>query len=130
MTALVPWLPAPFESLGGAFVVIVLLLISTYLAWDAFWLIATVAIAIPLRRSQRARSLVGRLFGTPTTNEEQYTCQCGAPMANTTAHSTDEYTIRTWHCTDEACLRVGQEYRFANEAHNYGTGPLDGQVKP
>ena len=51
-------------------------------------------------------------------------------MENTIAHSHVKYRVETWECTDEDCLRAGQTYRFEDEAHNYGTGPLTGQVDP
>jgi lysozyme family protein len=133
MSALVSWLTTTFGPLGGALAGIVLLIIGAYIAWYAFWGIVTLAVAVVLRRDSwrhTAGDLLARLFGTTTTDEQRYTCQCGAPMKNTIARSQTEYRVETWECTDEDCLRAGQAYRFEDEAHNYGTGPLAGQVNP
>jgi hypothetical protein len=75
-------------------------------------------------------SLLGRLFGPSTTNEQTYTCECGAPMENTVVHSTTEFRIETWHCTDDECILTGRAYLCEEDGESYGEGVLAGQVDP
>ena len=131
MSALIPWLTTTFGPLGGALVFIVLLIIGTYIAWYAFWSIVTIAVAVILRRESwrhTAGDLLARVVGTTTTDEQRYTCQCGASMSNTIAHSRTNYRVETWECTDKNCYRVGRAVIFEEEGESYGEGVLAGQV--
>lgn len=75
--------------------------------------------------------LLNRLVGTSTTNEQRYECSCGVPMANTHAHSTDQYRVETWECThpDDDCLQVGKASIVDDPSESYGDGPLTGHVE-
>lgn len=79
-------------------------------------------------------SLLGRLFGPSTLDEQLYECSCGAPMENTSVHTRGQgettYRVETWACTkpDEECLRIAQAYIFTDSTESYGDGSLAGQV--
>jgi hypothetical protein len=126
MTALV--------EIVGLLVVAIILIVAGRTLWNGVWLILALVVGSAIGRDGPFGKLIIRLlnnrFGTPTTDERRYECDCGALMTNTGAYSRTQYRVEHWECTDTECDLTGRAFVFDNKANNYGEGVLDGQVKP
>jgi hypothetical protein len=131
MSVAIPWFVELGVLLGAT---IILVIVVGRRLWYACWLLLTLVVGIGIRRDgpfgRLITRLLNKLFGTPTTDEQRYGCDCGAPMTNSGAYSRTQYRVEHWECTDDDCRKSGQAYIFDNEMHNYGEGVLDGQVNP
>lgn len=131
MTALIS---GGIETIALLVIACILIIVAGRRLWYACWLLLALVVGIAVRRDGPFGRLITRLlnnlFGTPTTDEQRYECDCGAPMTNTSARSYNEYRVELWKCTDDDCWKSGQAYIFDDEIHNYGEGVLDGQVNP